>query len=178
MRSSRKTGFTLVEILIVVVILGILAAIVVPQFVNASDSAIKGALQSQLQTISSQIELYRVQNGGAYPTEDPDDPMEDGGNNDGWGVMVGQDYLKEVPMNGYTKSGVVAFSDDAQGDSEAATRDDDNGWYYATSDDAADPPAFLQGRVFAAGLTENRDNPDEGALLEHEVEEADGGEGG
>ena len=55
MRMRARTGFTLVEILIVVVILGILAAIVVPQFTQASSEAIKGALQSQLQTINSQI---------------------------------------------------------------------------------------------------------------------------
>ena len=35
----KKTGFTLVEILIVVIILGILAAIVIPQFTSASESA-------------------------------------------------------------------------------------------------------------------------------------------
>lgn len=160
MRSSRKTGFTLVEILIVVVILGILAAIVVPQFVNASDSAIKGALESQLQTISSQIELYRVQNGGAYPTEDATDPMGDGLNNNGWGVMVGGDYLKEVPINGYTKSGDIVAGDVS--DAEGADRDNDNGWFYADADDAATPPTWLEGRVWAAGLIENKDDPDTG----------------
>ena len=45
---ARKTGFTLVEILIVVIILGILAAIVIPQFTNASQDAIESALLSQL----------------------------------------------------------------------------------------------------------------------------------
>ena len=64
---KRNTGFTLVEILIVVVILGILAAIVVPQFTSASQSAVKGAIQSQLQTISSQVELYRVKETGRVP---------------------------------------------------------------------------------------------------------------
>ncbi|MDX2114401.1 MAG: prepilin-type N-terminal cleavage/methylation domain-containing protein, partial [Planctomycetota bacterium] len=64
---NRRSGFTLVEILIVVVILGILAAIVIPQFTSASQEAIKGALQSQLQTISSQVELYRVRNAGQLP---------------------------------------------------------------------------------------------------------------
>ncbi|XOV74412.1 MAG: competence type IV pilus major pilin ComGC [Phycisphaerales bacterium] len=65
---KRNTGFTLVEILIVVVILGILAAIVVPQFTSASQSAVKGAIQSQLQTISSQVELYRVKEQARTPT--------------------------------------------------------------------------------------------------------------
>ena len=60
-RNSRRSGFTLVEILIVVIILGILAAIVIPQFTNASQDARKSSLTSQLQTIRSQVELYKLQ---------------------------------------------------------------------------------------------------------------------
>ena len=66
MKRARK-GFTLVEILIVVIILGILAAIVIPQFTNASQSAKTSSLQSQLQTIRSQLELFQVQHNGKYP---------------------------------------------------------------------------------------------------------------
>ncbi len=65
-RSSRK-GFTLVEILIVVIILGILAAIVIPQFTNASQDARKNSLTSQLQTIRSQVELYKLQHADKLP---------------------------------------------------------------------------------------------------------------
>ena len=66
---SRKNnkGFTLVEILIVVIILGILAAIVIPQFTNASQDARKSSLVSQLQTLRSQIELFKLQHGDAIP---------------------------------------------------------------------------------------------------------------
>jgi len=60
-RKTNKGGFTLVEILIVVIILGILAAIVIPQFTNASQDARKNSLTSQLQTLRSQIELYKLQ---------------------------------------------------------------------------------------------------------------------
>jgi general secretion pathway protein G len=58
---TRKSGFTLVEILIVVIILGILAAIVIPQFTNASEDARKNSVTSQLQTIRSQLALSSVQ---------------------------------------------------------------------------------------------------------------------
>jgi general secretion pathway protein G len=68
MRSRFSKGFTLVEILIVVVILGILAAIVIPQFTNASQDAQRGNIQTQLQSIRNQIELFRVKNNGNSPT--------------------------------------------------------------------------------------------------------------
>jgi general secretion pathway protein G len=62
-----KRGFTLVEILIVVVILGILAAIVIPQFSQASTDSKVASLQSNLQTIRSQIALYKIQHNDDAP---------------------------------------------------------------------------------------------------------------
>src|SRR5438045_3306611 len=67
MRTQVKRAFTLIEILIVVVILGILAAIVIPQFTDASQQASNSSLQSQLQTIRGQVELFRVKNNGNNP---------------------------------------------------------------------------------------------------------------
>ncbi|MBX2851527.1 MAG: prepilin-type N-terminal cleavage/methylation domain-containing protein [Phycisphaeraceae bacterium] len=67
-RKLVRKGFTLVEILIVVVILGILAAIVIPQFTNASDAAKASSAVSQLQTLRSQVELYKNQHNNKYPT--------------------------------------------------------------------------------------------------------------
>jgi len=64
---KAKSGFTLVEILIVVVILGILAAIVIPQFTEASTEAKLSSLCTDLQTVRSQIELYKVQHNDAMP---------------------------------------------------------------------------------------------------------------
>ena len=64
-RNSR--GFTLVEILIVVIILGILAAIVIPQFTNASSDARTSSVQSTLQTMRGQIELFKIQHGDLPP---------------------------------------------------------------------------------------------------------------
>ena len=65
--ASKRRGFTLVEILIVVIILGILAAIVIPQFTNASQNARESSLQSTLQTLRSQIQLYKLQHGDTLP---------------------------------------------------------------------------------------------------------------
>jgi general secretion pathway protein G len=66
-KMRAKSGFTLVEILIVVVILGILAAIVIPQFTSASSEAKLSALRSDLQTVRSQIELYKIQHTDQLP---------------------------------------------------------------------------------------------------------------
>lgn len=68
MNRSRK-GFTLVEILIVVIILGILAAIVVPQFTEASSDAKLSNLTTNLQSIRAQLELYRLHHNGNYPAD-------------------------------------------------------------------------------------------------------------
>jgi len=63
----RKGGFTLVEILVVVVLLGILAAIVVPQFTGASNESRTSALLTDLRRIRSQIELYKFQHNDQLP---------------------------------------------------------------------------------------------------------------
>ncbi len=113
---NRNSGFTLVEILIVVVILGILAAIVIPQFTDASQNARASSLVSQMQTIRSQLELYQVQHNGQYPDLSADwtrltrrtnangDVMPDGG--DATLFPFGP-YLQHAPYNPYTDAQLV-----------------------------------------------------------------------
>jgi len=69
MKKKHRHGFTLVEVLIVVVILGILAATVLPQFTAASSDAKESALIQNLQTFRSQIQLYRFQHDGKLPAQ-------------------------------------------------------------------------------------------------------------
>ena len=95
-KNIIRRGFTLIEILIVVVILGILAAIVVPQFTNAADEANDAAVRSQLQTLRGQIELYYAQN-AAYPALLTSD----------WDDMIDGDYLMGAPINTLTNSSTV-----------------------------------------------------------------------
>lgn len=99
-RRTRK-AFTLVEILIVVVILGILAAIVVPQFTRAADEARTGNIDTQISTIENQLELFRART-GAYPTlaeMQADVTVGPAAGASDWGIMVDNDYLKEPPVN-------------------------------------------------------------------------------
>ncbi|MBL8758326.1 MAG: prepilin-type N-terminal cleavage/methylation domain-containing protein [Phycisphaerae bacterium] len=107
-RWHRSKAFTLIEILIVVVILGILAAIVIPQFTKASEDAQVGNVQTQLQTIRSQIELYRVKNNGQYPPS----VVAGGAGAVAWADLIGVDYLKAPPVNPRTNSSSVALGAD------------------------------------------------------------------
>lgn len=66
-RPSIRTGFTLIEILIVVVIVGILASMVVPKFADARRDASVSSVRNQLQTLRAQLEVYRIQFKGASP---------------------------------------------------------------------------------------------------------------
>ncbi len=90
--SRTRRAFTLIEILIVVVILGILAAIVIPQFTDASQEAMEASVRTQLQTIRSQIELYNVQNPAtAYDAATAVLTF--------WDPLVQNDYLMTAPKN-------------------------------------------------------------------------------
>ena len=60
-------GFTLIEILIVVVILGILSSIVIPRFSDATDEAEETTAHSQLKVLRGQVIRYYAQNGTVVP---------------------------------------------------------------------------------------------------------------
>src|SRR5687768_17732927 len=59
--SGKRCGFTLIEMLIVIVILGILATIVIPQFSNASVNAKENTLKDELRYLRTQIVVYKAQ---------------------------------------------------------------------------------------------------------------------
>ena len=67
--TSRNAGFTLIEILVVIVILGILGAVVVPQLLSRPDTARVQAAQTDLRTLSAALDVYRLDNFN-YPSSE------------------------------------------------------------------------------------------------------------
>jgi type II secretion system protein G len=113
---KAKSGFTLVEILIVVVILGILAAIVIPQFTNASTQAKEASMRSNLQSIRAQIQLFKIKNDDGPPAVASFETQMTGTGNGG-------PYLQCIPKNPYTGGNTVVDWDNGSGDWELDPND-------------------------------------------------------
>ena len=90
-RRVELRGFTLVEILIVVIILGILAAIIVPQFANASSDARATNLKTTLANVRNQIEVFKAQHNETAPAL-----------SGMWVLMTGQTDTSEATSNAPT----------------------------------------------------------------------------
>jgi general secretion pathway protein G len=80
-------GFTLVEIMVVVVILGILAALIVPRVVGRTDEARAAAAKQDVAAIMQALKLYRIDN-GRYPTTEQ-----------GLAALVAKPQSQPVPGN-------------------------------------------------------------------------------
>ncbi|MEM7682352.1 MAG: type II secretion system protein [Planctomycetota bacterium] len=135
-RGRRSGGFTLVEILIVVAILGILAAIVVPQFGNATTQTKENNLKANLYQVRQQLQVYQADH-GEYPTlADFADQMTLATNLAGDTAALGTDgypygpYLAEMPENPFNDNDAV--SDTSVGAGGVGS----SAWYYdATNGD-------------------------------------------
>jgi general secretion pathway protein G len=85
--GSVPRGFTLIEVLVVVAILGILAAIVVPRIMDRPDEAKRVAARADIGAIVQALKLYRLDNGN-YPATDQ-----------GLGALVQRPTTNPVPSN-------------------------------------------------------------------------------
>lgn len=145
MNNARHPAFTLIELLLVVVILGILAAIAIPQFSDSSNEARASSLQSNLSVLRNAIEYYRSSHAGKYPgypsvggaptqTETTNQltlaSKADGSTaapgtaGYGYGPYV-RDRLPDNPINNLNTVQIVA-----DGQPFPATADNSTGWIY------------------------------------------------
>jgi general secretion pathway protein G len=69
MKSRNEQGFTFVEIMVVVIILGVLAAIVLPKFMGRTEEARVSAAESQVGVFATALDAYELDN-GKYPTSE------------------------------------------------------------------------------------------------------------
>ncbi len=96
-RGYRERGFTLLEIMVVVVIIGLLAAIVVPNFIGNIDTAAVNRARQDIRGIETALDLYRLDN-FKYPSSEDGlealvtNPGEDAAPN--W-----KPYLRRMPMD-------------------------------------------------------------------------------
>ena len=97
-KGRNQKGFTLVELMVVVVIIGILVAIAVPVYNSVTDKAEYGAIQANLRTIDSAIMQYQAST--TSPSDD-DSAIQN---------AITNDYLQEWPTSPgtYTVNGGVA----------------------------------------------------------------------
>jgi type IV pilus assembly protein PilA len=115
-RTGREEGFTLVELLVVMLILGLLAAIAIPSFFNQRDKARDSDAKSLVRTAETAMETYATDNGGSYTgatsalligieaTLNNADGGDGSGNGDALTVTPG------TPSGGYTVSVASANS--------------------------------------------------------------------
>jgi len=98
-KKSRKgnfKGFTLVELVVVLVILGVLVALAVPRFTASATKAKETTFCSNVRTIKSQLELYKMTT-GSYPTADSFESF-----------LNDPNYFERAPINPYTGTAFTA----------------------------------------------------------------------
>ncbi|MGB9856569.1 MAG: type II secretion system protein [Dictyoglomaceae bacterium] len=65
----REKGFTLIELMVVIVIIAILAAVALPNFMGATEKARESAVRSAMKTIQTALEMYATDHSGTYPDD-------------------------------------------------------------------------------------------------------------
>jgi general secretion pathway protein G len=128
--THRRRGFTLVEVLIVVVIMAILAAIVIPTVSDGTTQSKRATVASNLQILRSQIELYKQQHNSQPPADL--DVLTVKTNLAGQAGTTAEftlgPYIREIPVNPFTGSTKVTAA--ASNPPAAATGAPDAGWFY------------------------------------------------
>lgn len=135
-RDSRRSAFTLIEVLIVVIIMAVLAATIIPQFSSSTSDAKDSSLRFNLHTIRSQIEMYKVHHGGKVPAFDTFTNQmtlatdASGATGTGTTFVYGPYFQGQVPANPFNNSNALVKSA-AKTEAEAkAAVSGTAGWQY------------------------------------------------
>lgn len=125
MKRKTNFGFTLVEILIVVVILAVLAATIIPQFTDSTNDARESTAKTNLHGLRGQIQIYRAQHIGQFPTAlDKLSKKTNADHTEAGSPALGP-YALEIPGDGITGSNAVA-----PGTSPITATGTTGGWLY------------------------------------------------
>ncbi len=127
MPSNNRQGFTLVELLIVVVILAILAAAIIPTFTDSTADAKASTALTNLNVLRGQIQLYKMQHGGLAPSATLVELTKQTNGSGTDGTDYGP-YLLKVPANPFTNSDTVRAA--TANPPTAASGETDAGWLY------------------------------------------------
>jgi len=126
---SKKNAFTLIEIVIVIILLGILAAMFLPYFRSPADDTTIASTKTDLQTVRFLLQLYRVQHSAVYP-ESMDlmttTTSGDGKKGTGPDYPYGP-YIPTVPVNSYLNKNTVLTVPSM---TDNNPKDGSTGWYY------------------------------------------------
>jgi prepilin-type N-terminal cleavage/methylation domain-containing protein len=132
--KRRRSAFTLVEILIVVVIMAVLAATIIPSFSNSVADAKVNTATFNLNTLRSQIEHYRAEHDGKVPTGTTLPELfaktdKDGAVGTGVTHVYGP-YLRAIPENTISGSKAVKLVTGAAAAPGDVTASNAGGWLY------------------------------------------------
>jgi len=89
--AGTRRGFTLIELMIVIAIIAILAAILIPNFIHARAESLAAACEGNEKQIATAMEEYAVDNGGVYPPAGAVTVASFGG--------AGNPYLSAAPLD-------------------------------------------------------------------------------
>lgn len=142
-----RRGFTLVEVMIVVVIMAILAAIVIPSFTDNTKAAKQHTAEFNLRELRSQIELYRQHHDGKLPSATLAELLVKSNSSGAAGTTAAfpfGPYCSEIPVNPLTDSAMIRIA--SSNPPTAASGAVDAGWLYypGTGGIWIDDPDYFQ----------------------------------